>query len=212
MVVSTYMSSIDSTIINDAIAYAEELFRTNAGGHDAEHTMRVYRNTLRIAATEPDCDIRIAALAALLHDVDDHKLFATVDNANARAFLEAHSLPQETIERICGIINSVSFSRNKDRRPSTPEGKVVQDADRHNKEVQANRKQRLPQKMPTHYQISLHIDDEDNIIKNSHSFGYRAYRVYEPDENWVQKVLAEAERIRGIEKLQHAHAQKQQQE
>ena len=32
MVVSTYMSSIDSTIINDAIAYAEELFRTNAGG------------------------------------------------------------------------------------------------------------------------------------------------------------------------------------
>ena len=121
MVVSTYMSSIDSTIINDAIAYAEELFRTNAGGHDAEHTMRVYRNTLRI---------RIAALAALLHDVDDHKLFATVDNANARAFLESHELPQETIERICGIINSVSFSRNKDRRPSTAEGKVVQDADR----------------------------------------------------------------------------------
>jgi hypothetical protein len=88
----------------------------------------------------------------------------------------------------------------------------IVNAQRHNKEVQANRKQRLPQKMPTHYQISLHIDDEDNIIKNSHSFGYRAYRVYEPDENWVQKVLAEAERIRGIEKLQHAHAQKQQQE
>jgi uncharacterized protein len=34
------------------------------------------------------------------------------------------------IEQICGVINSVSFSRNKDRRPSTPEGKVVQDADR----------------------------------------------------------------------------------
>ena len=103
MVVSTYMSSIDSTIINDAIAYAQELFCTNAGGHDAEHTMRVYRNTLRIAEAEPDCDVRIAALAALLHDVDDHKLFATVDNANARAFLESHELPQETIERICGI-------------------------------------------------------------------------------------------------------------
>lgn len=88
----------------------------------------------------------------------------------------------------------------------------IVNADRHNKEVQANRKQRLPQKMPSHYQISLHIDDEDNIIKNSHSFGYRAYRVYEPDENWVQKVLAEAERIRGIEKLQHADTQKQHQE
>ena len=82
----------------------------------------------------------------------------------------------------------------------------IVNAERHNKEVQANRKQRLPQKMPTHYQISLHIDDEDNIIKNSHSFGYRAYRVYEPDDKWVHKVLAEAERVRGIEKLQRAQA------
>jgi len=130
MVVSTYMNSIDSQIIDDAIEYVHELFRTNAGGHDAEHTMRVYKNTLRIAENESDCDIGIATLAALLHDVDDHKLFATVDNANARAFLQAHELQQETIERICGVINSVSFSRNKDRRPSTPEGKVVQDADR----------------------------------------------------------------------------------
>jgi hypothetical protein len=37
MVVSTYMSSIDSTIINDAIAYAEELFRTNAGGAEGAY-------------------------------------------------------------------------------------------------------------------------------------------------------------------------------
>ena len=130
MVVSTYMNSIDSQIIDDAIEYVHELFRTNAGGHDAEHTMRVYKNTLRIAENESDCDIGIATLAALLHDVDDHKLFATVDNANARVFLESHELPQEMIEQICGVINSVSFSRNKDRRPSTPEGKVVQDADR----------------------------------------------------------------------------------
>ena len=112
------------TIIDDAIAYAQELFRTNAGGHDAEHTMRVYRNTLRIAEAEPDCDVRIAALAALLHDVDDHKLFATVDNANARAFLESHELPQETIERICGIIradlrhNQLGVFQPKQRPPA----------------------------------------------------------------------------------------------
>ena len=130
MVVSTYMSSIDSTIINDAIAYAEELFRTNAGGHDAEHTIRVYRNTLRIAEAEPDCDVRIAALAALLHDADDHKLFSTKNNANARAFLEAHQVPRQTIDRICRVINSVSFKQNKGKAPDTPEGKVVQDADR----------------------------------------------------------------------------------
>ena len=97
------------SLIEDAAAYVQELFRSNAGGHDADHTMRVYRNTLRIAENEPDCDVRIAALAALLHDADDHKLFDTKNNANARAFLEAHQVPQQTIDRICGVINSVSF-------------------------------------------------------------------------------------------------------
>ena len=119
-----------STLIKDAAAYVQELFRTNAGGHDAGHTMRVYRNTMRIAENEPGCDIRIAALAALLHDADDHKLFDTKNNANARTFLEAHQVPQQTIDRICGVINSVSFRQNKGKAPDTLEGKVVQDADR----------------------------------------------------------------------------------
>ena len=89
------------SLIEDAAAYVQELFRTNAGGHDADHTMRVYRNTLRIAENEPDCDVRIAALAALLHDADDHKLFNTMNNANARAFLEVHQVPPQTIDRFC---------------------------------------------------------------------------------------------------------------
>ena len=118
------------TLIEDAATYVQELFRTNAGGHDADHTMRVYRNTLRIAENEPDCDVRIAALASLLHDADDHKLFDTKNNANARAFLAAHGVPPQTIDRICGVINSVSFNQNKGKAPDTPEGKVVQDADR----------------------------------------------------------------------------------
>ena len=121
---------MDKTLIEDAVVYIQDLFRTNAGGHDAEHTMRVYRNTIRIAESEPDCDIQIAALAALLHDADDYKLFNTTNNANARSFLEAHRVPQETIDRICKVINSVSFKQNKGKAPDTLEGKVVQDADR----------------------------------------------------------------------------------
>lgn len=49
---------------------------------------------------------------------------------NARAFLARNQVPQETIGRICRVINSVSFSRNKGRAPLTLEGKIVQDADR----------------------------------------------------------------------------------
>lgn len=121
---------MNEEIIGKALDYVRELFRTNAGGHDADHTLRVYRNTLLIAKEEPDCDLQVAALAALLHDADDHKLFHTENNANARAFLEANGLSPERIERICEAINSVSFSRNKGKRPCTPEGRVVQDADR----------------------------------------------------------------------------------
>lgn len=75
----------------------------------------------------------------------------------------------------------------------------IVNAPRHNREVQKGHRQILPQKMPARYQISLHIDDEENIIKSAPSFGYRAFRVYEPDDNWVEKVLDEAERIKKLE-------------
>ena len=121
---------MNRSLIEDAIVYVQTLFRDNAGGHDAGHTMRVYRNVLEIAGNEPDCDRETAALAALLHDADDHKLFATENNANARSFMKSRKVSEEQIEKVCRIINSVSFSRNKDRRPDTLEAMAVQDADR----------------------------------------------------------------------------------
>ncbi len=117
-------------VIDAAIEYVKTLFRDNAGGHDAEHTLRVYRNAMLIAEEEPQCDRKIAALAALLHDADDHKLFRTENNANARAFLSAHGVDEERTERIIAAVNAVSFSQNRGKRPDTPEGRVVQDADR----------------------------------------------------------------------------------
>lgn len=116
--------------IQSARLYIQDVFRTDAGGHDVSHTMRVYRNALLIAESEPSCDVEQVALAALLHDVDDRKLFSTENNANARAFLESECVPQEKIEAICAIINSVSFSQNGERRPETIEAQIVQDADR----------------------------------------------------------------------------------
>ena len=117
-------------LIENAISYIQELFRADSGGHDAEHSMRVYHNALIIADQETSCDREIIALAALLHDADDHKLFSTSNNANARSFLEKNHVPPERIDRICEVINSVSFSQNKYRKPETTEAMVVQDADR----------------------------------------------------------------------------------
>ena len=117
-------------LLKNAVRYVQELFRTDSGGHDAAHSIRVYRNAMMIADAECACSREIVALAALLHDADDHKLFSTSDNANARAFLRENQVPSEMADRICEVINAVSFSQNKDRRPETIEAKVVQDADR----------------------------------------------------------------------------------
>ena len=38
--------------IRAAIAYVQALFAGNADGHDAEHTLRVYRNAMMIAERE----------------------------------------------------------------------------------------------------------------------------------------------------------------
>lgn len=113
-----------------AVCYIEELFRGNSGGHDAEHTLRVYHNAQLIAENEPGCDREIVMLAALLHDADDDKLFHTENNRNARSFLRDNHVPEERIDRICEAINSVSFSHNRDRILETAEGRIVQDADR----------------------------------------------------------------------------------
>ena len=120
----------NNTVIDAAVEYVQELFRGNYGGHDAEHTLRVYRNAMLLAEKEKECDTEIVALSALLHDADDHKLFHTENNANARTFLQKHGIGQGKADRICAAINSVSFSQNRGRRPETLEGQIVQDADR----------------------------------------------------------------------------------
>ena len=117
-------------LIDAAIDYVDSLFRDNVGGHDAAHTLRVYQNAMLIAQQEPECDLETVALSALLHDADDHKLFHTEKNANARSFLRQYDVEPDEIERICRVINAVSFSQNRGKRPESLEGMIVQDADR----------------------------------------------------------------------------------
>ena len=116
-------------LISAAIEYITRLFAGNSGGHDFEHSMRVYRLALQIAEKEK-CDSTVVALAALLHDADDYKLFNTTDNDNARVFLKGRGVESGTIDKICEAINSVSFSKNGINKPKTIEGMIVQDADR----------------------------------------------------------------------------------
>ncbi|MCR4951927.1 MAG: HD domain-containing protein [Solobacterium sp.] len=123
-------NEMNNTVVENAKRYIEQLFENNADGHDAGHSLRVYRNAVKIAEKHPESDLFIISLAALLHDADDHKLFHTENNENSRNFLSSQNIDTETTEKICRIINAVSFSKNRGKRPDSLEGMIVQDADR----------------------------------------------------------------------------------
>lgn len=69
-------------------------------------------------------------------------------------------------------------------------------AQRHLREVQAGRKQILPQKVPSRYRISLHVDDESVICSLGRQYGFEAYQLDAEDGEWKEKVIARAEEIR----------------
>ena len=122
---------MDNTIINDAIEFVRNTFKNDHSGHDYFHTLRVYKMATRIAEQE-NADLTIVQLAALLHDVDDIKL-SPETHANkdrAVAFLREHSISEEMIKTICGIIGEISFKGSDSIVPETIESKCVQDADR----------------------------------------------------------------------------------
>lgn len=125
----TANESLDKKIIEAVRNSVSALLKNNFSGHGIDHIMRVYKNAAFIAEDE-NCNILHVKLAALLHDADDHKLFNTEHNANARQILKDNGLSEDKIDDICKIISSVSFTENKDKKLDSIEGKIVQDADR----------------------------------------------------------------------------------
>ena len=70
---------------------------------------------------------------------------------------------------------------------------------RHLKEVQRNHKATLPQKLPNHYRISLHIDDETVICTLGAQYGFRTYQLEAQDDDWAEKIIDRANEIRKLE-------------
>ena len=120
---------VSESVFDAAKEYIRALFEGDGSGHDYFHSVRVHDVAVTIQGTEGG-DLDVIRLAALLHDVDDRKLFDSKDYDNARGFMGDNGIPSEMQERIVHVISQISYKGKDSVVPDTLEGKIVQDADR----------------------------------------------------------------------------------
>ena len=110
----------------------EKLLGNDDSGHDKDHINRVLALSLRFAKSE-NADEYITALIALLHDVDDYKLFGLENEknmSNARNIMNICNIDSSIQKKVCEEIRNIGYSKRlKGLAPTTIEGKIVSDAD-----------------------------------------------------------------------------------
>jgi len=120
-------------IIQKTQAQIKKKFSGEGTGHDWWHIYRVWKLAEKIGRAEK-ADLFIVALGALLHDIADFKFHGgddTLGVKEARKWLESLKLDRLVVEKVCHIVNNVSFKgRGVKSKMKLLEGKVVQDADR----------------------------------------------------------------------------------
>lgn len=108
------------------------LLASDKSGHADDHTFRVYDTAIKLSDHET-ADKNIVALAALLHDCDDYKLFGQecADNlTNAKMIMDSENIEKVTQQQVCDIIRNMGYSKLLvGIRPKTIEGRIVSDAD-----------------------------------------------------------------------------------
>ena len=101
-------------------------------GHEFDHVDRVRKLALSFAEKE-HANTYVVELAALLHDVDDYKLFGE-ENAkyliNANKILDEANTDQKIKDQVLDIISTMGYNKYLGGiRPETLEGQIVSDAD-----------------------------------------------------------------------------------
>lgn len=117
------------TLVADQV---RQLLNDSNHGHGFDHVERVRQLALKLAEREGG-DRQVIELAALLHDVDDYKLFgqqAAADLMNAKRILKQAKIDKSTSQAVLEIISSMGYSNYlKGIRPQTIEGWIISDAD-----------------------------------------------------------------------------------
>lgn len=119
-------------MIEEVRKQVSSLLDNDHSGHGMDHVNRVLRLALKFAEIE-HADKEVVALIALLHDVDDYKLFGTEcaeKLTNARTILEQCSIADSIKEQVLNAIQTMGYSKRLNGIcPVTLEGMIVSDAD-----------------------------------------------------------------------------------
>lgn len=114
--------------------YIKKKFDKEGSGHDWWHMYRVWQLAKHIAKDEEKVDLEVVELAALLHDVADHKFHGGDFEAGpktARKWLTSIGVSDDTVTHVEDIVRNVSF-KGALVKPTlhTLEGRIVYDADK----------------------------------------------------------------------------------
>jgi uncharacterized protein len=123
----------NNDIIHNITARVETAMTGEGTGHDWRHVQRVVKLAQWIAAREK-ADFYIVTLAALLHDIADHKFHngdREIGPRIARDIILSEGGDDATADTVSDIIARVSFSGSGGQKNmQSIEGMCVQDADR----------------------------------------------------------------------------------
>jgi len=113
--------------------HVQDVFKHDATGHDWFHIERVYKMAVHLQSLEGG-DLEIIELAALLHDISDHKMNGGILNAGGNVAYELlidSGSSEDKAQKVKEIVDGVSYKgANVEDNMRSIEGKIVQDADR----------------------------------------------------------------------------------
>lgn len=120
-------------IIENIKSLVQKKFESEGSGHDWFHIERVYKLSEYIAGEE-NANLFVCQLAALLHDIADHKFHngdLEIGPKTAAQIMNEQGVDEVIALQVIQIIREVSFKgAGVATKPSSLEGQVVQDADR----------------------------------------------------------------------------------
>lgn len=127
------MENNHNNLIEVISTQVEAAMTGEGSGHDWQHVERVVK-LARFITTQEGADLSIVTLAALLHDIADHKFHngdREIGPRMAKEMILAAGGDSTTADQVSEIVQRVSFSGSGGKKNmDSIEGMCVQDADR----------------------------------------------------------------------------------